>query len=79
VVRVVDADPDLKVGWQAAPADAVRKNEPDLRRGRVGRTQPIADQDRIAVEVGAFVRFELEARTDRRPPPSVRELRIVDR
>ena len=74
-----DADPELRIGWQFAPADIHRRREPDLRRG-LARSQPVADQDRIVVEPGAFVRFELTAQlTDSRPLPKVRELRIVDR
>lgn len=74
-----DADPELRIGWQSAPADIHRRRERDLRRG-LARSQPVADQDRIPVEPGAFVRFELTAQLiDSRPPPRVRELRIVDR
>ena len=74
-----DADPELRIGWQSAPADIHRRREPDLRRG-LARSQPVSDQDRIPVEPGAFVRFELTARLlDSRPLPKVRELRIVDR
>jgi hypothetical protein len=74
-----DADPEVRIGWQTAPADINRRREPDLRRG-LARSQPVADQDRIGVEPGAFVRFELTAQlTDSRPLPKVRELRIIDR
>src|SRR5262245_31829978 len=74
-----DADPEVRFGWQSAPADVNRRSEPDLRRG-LARSQPVADQDRIGVEPGAFVRIELSAPlTDGRSLPKVRELRIVDR
>ena len=73
-----DADPELQIGWQWVPADIHRRREPDLRR--VARSRPVADQDRIPVEPGGFVRFELTAQvTESRPLPKVRELRIVDR
>jgi hypothetical protein len=66
-----DADPEVRFGWQSAPADVNRRREPDLRRG-LPRSQPVADQDRIGVEPGAFVRFELSAPlTDGRPLPKV--------
>ncbi|HEX6811080.1 MAG TPA: Ig-like domain-containing protein [Planctomycetota bacterium] len=79
VVRILDADPELKIGWQTTPADLHRRREPDLRRS-LARSQPIADQDRIGVEPGAFVRFELTASLrDRQPLPKVRDLRIVER
>jgi len=79
VVQILDADPELRIGWQSAPADIHRRREPDLRRG-LARSQPVADQDHIPVEPGAFVRFELAASLiDSRPLPKVRELRVVDR
>jgi hypothetical protein len=79
VVSIFEADPELRIGWQSAPADISRRRAPDLRRG-LARSQPVADQDRIVVEPGAFVRFELSAQlTDGRPLPKVRELRVVDR
>ncbi|MEO6595889.1 MAG: Ig-like domain-containing protein [Planctomycetota bacterium] len=80
VVRLLDADPALRVGWQSAPADPVRKNEPDLGLGRVGRMQRIADQGSIAPGSGAYVRFTLEAIVDsQQPPPELGGLRLLDR
>lgn len=80
VARLLAADPALRVGWQSAPADAVRKNEPDLGLGRVGRTQAVADQGRMATGPGAFVRFVLSADvSSQQPLPEISELSIIDR
>ena len=80
VLHLVDADPNLQVAWQSAPADPVRKNEPDMTIGRVGRLQQARDGDSIAVLAGAFVRFALTARVRAgSEPPRMRELRLSDR
>jgi hypothetical protein len=80
VLHFGDQSPDLQVAWQSAPADAARKNEPDLGIGRVGRLQPANDGDTIAVAPGAWVRFALTAPVrSGRPLPRMRELRLYDR
>lgn len=79
-VLLFDASPQLHIGWQAAPADPVRKGEPDLQIGRVGRVAPAHDQEHIQVGFGGFVRFELSAAVAAgQPLPTLRELRLVDR
>ena len=79
VVRLIDWDPSLRASWQVAPGHPVRRGEPDLTVGRVGRSEPVSDQERLAVAVGSFLRFHLEADLDAaRVLPQMRELRLVD-
>ncbi len=79
-VRLFDASPTLRIGWQAAPPDPVRKGQPDLQIGRVGRLAPVHDEERILVGLGGFVRFELAAALAAgQPLPGLRELRLIDR
>ncbi|MFY9343877.1 MAG: Ig-like domain-containing protein [Planctomycetota bacterium] len=80
VVQLVDKSAELQVAWQAAPADPVRRTEPDVGIGRVGRLQPVADGDTIVVAAGGFVRFALTAPVRAgRPLPRLRALRVFDR
>ena len=77
---MVDLEEGLRVSWQVAPADAIRHGEPDLTVGRVGRIEVAADLDRVAVGIGSFLRFHLEAEVAAgRPVPTLRELRLIDR
>ncbi len=78
VVQVRDGDAELRLSWQATPADAIVADAPDLTPGRTGRLQPLFDGERVAVGERAFVRFAFEAtlRHDRRLP-SLRLLRLV--
>lgn len=78
VVRLVDVDAGLRVSWQVAPGDPVRKGEPDLAPGRVGRQETAEDQRRIVTGPGAFVRFLVEADLFAgRPLPQLREVRLI--
>jgi hypothetical protein len=78
VLRVVDADTGLRVAWQVAPADPVRRGEPDLGAGRIGRQETAGDQQRIVVPSGSFVRFLVEADLAAgQALPSLREVRLV--
>jgi hypothetical protein len=80
VVVLRDADPQLQIAWQAAPADSVRTDSPDLRLGRLGRPQAVLDRDVITAGPAAFVRFELSARLSHGAPlPQIRELRLEER
>ncbi len=80
VVEIVDASDDLDIAWQAAPADPVRRSEPDTTLGRVGRLQPVRHGEAISAGPGAFVRFSLTARVrSGQEPARVRELRIRER
>ena len=80
VVHVVEGGPGLRLGWQTAPADPVRRAEPDLTLGRVSRLQPAGDGAAIALPPGGFVRFVLQARVRAGElPPRLRELRLCDR
>jgi hypothetical protein len=80
VLRLVDVEDGLQVHWQVTGADAVRVGEPDLTPGRVGRVEHATDQDAIAIGVGNFVRFLLEAELRAEGPlPTLREIRLVDR
>ena len=80
VVRLIDWDPRLRASWQVAPAHPVRRGEPDLTVGRIGRSEPVIDHERLAVPAGSFLRFHLEADLDAgRVLPLMRELRLVDR
>ncbi len=80
VVSLLDQDRDLQVAWQQAPADAVRKNAPDLSIGRVGRLETVRHGDPIAFPAGSFVRFAFTARARAgQPLPRLRELRLTDR
>jgi hypothetical protein len=80
VVRLLDQHPDLQVAWQTAPADAVRKNEPDVSIGRVGRLATVRHGDPVAFAAGSFVRFAFVARArSGQALPRLRELRLTDR
>jgi len=80
VLRLVDVEDGLQVQWQVTGADAVRAGEPGLTPGRVGRVEHATDQDAIAIGVGNFVRFLLEAELRAEGPlPTLREIRLVDR
>jgi hypothetical protein len=57
---LLGADRSLRVAWQSAHADAVRRQEPDLRAGQVGRWQPAADRDLLQPGVGSWLRFAVE-------------------
>lgn len=59
-LRLLGADRSLRVAWQSAHADAVRRQEPDLRAGQVGRWQPAADRDLLQPGVGSWLRFAVE-------------------
>lgn len=78
VLRLLDADGGLRIAWQVAPPDPVRKGEPDLSPGRIGRHEAAGDQQRIVVNPGSFVRFLLEADLAAgQPLPGLREVRLV--
>lgn len=78
VVRLVDAAPGLRIWWQAAPADAIRPEVPDLSPGRTGRLQFVADGERVIVPPRGFVRFAFEAMVHAgEQAPQLRELRLV--
>jgi hypothetical protein len=80
VLHLVEVGSGLRVGWQQAPADPVRKGDPDLRADRVGRVETAVDLERIPFLGGDHLRFWIEADvTADRPLPTLRELRISDR
>ena len=80
VVGLVDASPELRFAWQAAPPESVRRDQPDVTVGRVGRPQPIGPGERINVTPETFVRLTIEARvTPDGSIPSVREPRLLAR
>jgi hypothetical protein len=80
VLHLTDVDANLRVGWQQAPADPVRKADPDLRPDRVGRVETANDLERISFVGGDWVRFMIEAEVAAdRPLPMLRDLRISDR
>ncbi|MBM4062495.1 MAG: hypothetical protein FJ265_15570 [Planctomycetes bacterium] len=70
----------IRVRWQVALPDAVRKGEPDLTPARVGRPEAANDQDWVEAGAGSYVRFLLDGEVAAAAPlPSVREIRLVDR
>jgi len=80
VLHLTDVDHGLRVGWQQAPADPVRKGEPDLRQDRIGRVETATDLERILFGVGSYLRFRIDAEVAaERPLPTLRELRLSDR
>jgi len=59
-LRLLGASPSLRVAWQSAPSDAVRRQEPDLRAGQVSRWQPGSDRDLLQPGLGCWLRFAVE-------------------
>lgn len=59
-LRLLGASPGLRVAWQAAPTDAVRRQEPDLRVGQVSRWQQANDRDQVLPGGGYWLRLAVE-------------------
>ena len=80
VLGLVDASPELRFGWQSAPPESVRRDQPDVTVGRVGRLQAIADRERLVVAPETFVRLSIDGRVAAgQAVPMVREIRLLPR
>ena len=80
VLSVVDAAPGLRFSWQSAPPESVRRDQPDLTVGRVGRMRSIGPGERFAAAPESFVRIVIQARVSAASElPMMRELRLLAR
>jgi len=79
VLQVDGGLADVKLEWQAAPADPIEGTSPDVATGRVGRWQPARDGDALFAPPGSFVRLRLRAQVrGGEPAPALSRLRLVE-
>lgn len=78
-LRVLGEDGRIQLAWQTAPADPLRRGQPDVSIGRVGRLQAAGPDDLVPFAPGDFLRLRLAAQVASGDPMLAVQVRLAAR